>query len=134
MLSEVLDIALKPVERRIARKWPTREEIRAFYRSPEWKQARYEQLARSCRCAACGASPRDGARMNVDHIKPLHKRWDLRLKPRNLQTLCASCNWGKGATEKDWRKKTRRSWRSKRQRKAGQWQRARPGRLSATED
>lgn len=53
--------------------------------------------------------------MNVDHIKPLHKRWDLRLNPRNLQTLCASCNWGKGATEKDWRKGKRR-WR-----RAGAW-------------
>ena len=30
MLSEVLDIALKPVERRIARRWPTRDDIRAF--------------------------------------------------------------------------------------------------------
>lgn len=117
MLAEVLDIALKPVERRIAKRWPTRDDIRAFYRSPEWKRARYEQLARSCRCAACGVSPRDGARMNVDHIKPLHRRWDLRLHTRNLQTLCASCNWGKGATEKDWRKKkrapARRRWQSR---------------------
>jgi hypothetical protein len=42
MLSEVFDLVLKPVERSIARKRPRREEIRAFYRSPEWKRARYE--------------------------------------------------------------------------------------------
>ncbi len=34
--------------------------------------------------------------MNVDHIKPPSPRWDLRLDRRNLQTACASCNWGKG--------------------------------------
>ncbi|MBL8292820.1 MAG: HNH endonuclease [Bryobacterales bacterium] len=33
---------------------------------------------------------------NADHIKPLSKRWDLRVGPRNLQTTCASCNWWKG--------------------------------------
>jgi 5-methylcytosine-specific restriction endonuclease McrA len=123
MLSEVFDLVLRPVEWGIAstartRTWPSREEIRAFYRSQEWKRARYEQLTRSCRCAACGASAKDGARMNVDHVKPLHKRWDLRLSPGNLQTLCASCNWGKGGTEKDWR----RNWRKKNKRK-GSWKR-----------
>lgn len=46
--------------------------------------------------------------MNVDHIKPLHQYWDLRLKARNLQTLCASCNWGKDHTEKDWRGEPRK--------------------------
>lgn len=114
MLSEVFDLVLRPVERRIARKWPSREDIRAFYRSPEWKRARYEQLARSRRCAACGSSANEGAVMNVDHIKPLHKRWDLRLARNNLQTLCASCNWGKGGTEKDWRKGKERSRRASR--------------------
>jgi 5-methylcytosine-specific restriction endonuclease McrA len=53
-------------------------------------------LSRSPACFLCGRSARDGARMNVDHIKPLSKRWDLRLDPRNLQTACASRNWGKG--------------------------------------
>jgi 5-methylcytosine-specific restriction endonuclease McrA len=46
--------------------------------------------------AHCGRGPKDGARMNVDHIKPLSRRWDLRLTSSNLQTTCASCNWGKG--------------------------------------
>jgi 5-methylcytosine-specific restriction endonuclease McrA len=53
-------------------------------------------LRREPCCRHCGVSAADGARMNVDHRKPLSKRWDLRLKRRNLQTLCASCNWGKG--------------------------------------
>lgn len=73
-----------------------REEIKRFYQSAAWKRARYETLIRCPSCVICGRSAKDGARMNVDHIKPLSKRWDLRLDPRNLQTACASCNWGKG--------------------------------------
>ncbi|NOU11550.1 MAG: HNH endonuclease [Nitrospira sp.] len=108
MISELFNLALTPELRvntrgRFVKKWPSKDEIRAFYRSEAWKLARYKQLVRSSRCAACGASAQDGAHMNVDHIKPLHQYWDLRLNPRNLQTLCASCNWGKGSTEKDWR-------------------------------
>jgi 5-methylcytosine-specific restriction endonuclease McrA len=120
MLKDIFNLVSKPMQRvkeGWARTYPSKEEIRAFYHSEEWKKARYRQLARSSRCAACGASAKDGAKLNVDHIKPLHKYWDLRLSPKNLQTLCASCNWGKGHTEKDWRKKpskrrrrTRSSW------------------------
>jgi 5-methylcytosine-specific restriction endonuclease McrA len=82
--------------------WPFRqrratpEQIKLFYRSPEWKRIRYEVLTKSPRCRHCGTSAAAGAKMNVDHKKPLSKRWDLRLKRANLQTLCASCNWGKG--------------------------------------
>jgi 5-methylcytosine-specific restriction endonuclease McrA len=42
---------------------------------------------------------------NVDHVKPLHSHWHLRLQPGNLQTLCALCNHGKGGMDKDWRSK-----------------------------
>ena len=73
-----------------------REEIRRFYRSVEWKRVRFEVLIQNPRCTLCGASAQDGARLNVDHIQPLSRRWDLRLNLSNLQTLCASCNWGKG--------------------------------------
>lgn len=72
------------------------EDIKRFYRSVEWKRTRYDALIRNPRCVVCGASTRSGAGMNVDHIKPLWRRWDLRLDPRNLQTTCASYNWGKG--------------------------------------
>lgn len=56
---------------------------------------RYDALIRNPSCMVCGASARSGARMNVDHINPLSRRWDFRVSARNLQTLCASCNWGK---------------------------------------
>ena len=72
------------------------DEIRRFYRSKEWKALRYTQLIKEPRCKLCGASAATGARMNVDHVRPLHRHWHLRLTPSNLQTLCASCNWGKG--------------------------------------
>lgn len=129
MISELFNLALTPELRvntrgRFVKKWPSKEEIRAFYHSEEWKKARYKQLARSSRCAACGASAKDGAKMNVDHIKPLHKYWDFRLNQKNLQTLCASCNWGKGHTEKDCRgKPKKRRSKSSRARNTSAWKR-----------
>ena len=72
------------------------EEIKRFYRSAEWKRLRYAQLTAEPACRVCGASAKSGARMNVDHVRPLWRYWHLRLDARNLQTLCASCNWGKG--------------------------------------
>jgi 5-methylcytosine-specific restriction endonuclease McrA len=98
MLAEIITLLLAPLEALLARRRARPEQIRRFYRSAEWKRARYAVLARQPRCATCGATAQDGARMNVDHIRPLSRRWDLRLDPRNLQTLCASCNWGKGGT------------------------------------
>ena len=70
--------------------------IKRFYRSAEWKRLRFTHLSAHPACRTCGASAKTGAKMNVDHIKPLHRHWHLRLQPHNLQTLCASCNWGKG--------------------------------------
>jgi 5-methylcytosine-specific restriction endonuclease McrA len=112
MLGELLNLLFRPLawlaslafERRRARP----EEIRRFYQSAAWKRLRYQHLSRSPFCLACGRSGRDGARMNVDHIKPLHSHWHLRLHPGNLQTLCALCNHGKGGTEKDWRPRGRK--------------------------
>lgn len=129
MISELFNLALNPVIRvnhrgRFTKKWPSKDEIRAFYRSKEWKHARYKQLVHSSRCAACGTSAQDGAHMNVDHIKPLHQYWDLRLNSRNLQTLCASCNWGKGPTDKDWRVQSKkRLSKASRTHKTSAWKR-----------
>jgi 5-methylcytosine-specific restriction endonuclease McrA len=81
----------------------TPDMTRAFYKSLEWKRLRVAQLDKSPACQLCGRSAKDGARMNVDHIRPLHNHWRLRLSPWNLQTLCALCNHGKGGTTKDWR-------------------------------
>jgi len=78
------------------RKRATPDEIKRFYRSADWKRLRYAQLEKEPRCKTCGASAAAGSRMNVDHVKPLHRYWHLRLAASNLQTLCATCNWGKG--------------------------------------
>jgi 5-methylcytosine-specific restriction endonuclease McrA len=96
MLAELFTLLLSMIEGLLSRRPGRPEDIRRFYRSVEWKRVRYEVLMRNPRCVICGASAKIGARMNVDHIKPLSQRWDLRLDRRNLQTTCANCNWGKG--------------------------------------
>jgi hypothetical protein len=68
---------------------------KAFYASWEWKQARYQAFLRYGRkCMCCGAAG-EGAKLVVDHIKPISKFWDIRLDPENLQILCNACNMGK---------------------------------------
>lgn len=99
-LGEVLSLLALPVvwlvRLFVGRKRASPDEIKRFYRSAEWKRLRYAQLAREPACRVCGASAKSGARMNVDHVRPLWRYWHRRLDPSNLQTLCASCNWGKG--------------------------------------
>jgi len=82
-----------------------RSAIIGFYRTHEWKVVRYEALKRDgATCQCCGRSARDGFVMNVDHIKPIRKYPKLALELSNLQTLCASCNQGKGGWDRtDWR-------------------------------
>ena len=78
--------------------------IPEFYRSIEWKRLRYDALVKyGNRCQCCGASPKDGVRLNVDHIKPRRKFPSLALDIANLQVLCAGCNAGKGNRDEDWR-------------------------------
>lgn len=76
-----------------------------FYSSKEWKVARYKALvASNGRCQCCGSTVADGARLCVDHVKPLSKYPHLALRQSNLQVLCGSCNRGKGSwDETDWR-------------------------------
>jgi uncharacterized protein (TIGR02646 family) len=57
------------------------------------------------RCACCGATPEDGLKMHVDHIKPRKHYPHLALEHSNLQVLCEVCNHGKGNWDQtDWRK------------------------------
>jgi len=59
-------------------------------------QLRYQIIKRDgYRCRACGFAVQDGARLHVDHIVAVANGG--KTKPDNLQTLCASCNIGKGA-------------------------------------
>ena len=55
---------------------------------------RYDVLRRDrFKCAICGATASDGAKLEVDHIIPISKGGKTQLS--NLQTLCKSCNRGK---------------------------------------
>lgn len=83
------------------------ELVKSFYKTKEWAELRYAHLARNPNCKLCGRSAHDGARMNVDHIRPLSRFWQLRLAPHNLQTLCASCNRGKGGKVGDHRRRAK---------------------------
>lgn len=75
---------------------PSEEQIAEFYKSWEWKRARYDTGGRyGWRCMACG----DKLNIRIDHIKPLRKYWDLRLDRDNLQVLCNDCNMGKGSRD-----------------------------------
>jgi 5-methylcytosine-specific restriction endonuclease McrA len=80
------------------------KEYNQFYSSKEWKQLRYLALLNSDgRCCCCGASAKDGATMNVDHIKPRSRYPELELSLDNLQILCSWCNEGKGGwDETNW--------------------------------
>lgn len=67
-----------------------------FYRSREWRELRYEALIRcGRRCMCCGAQPKDGIILHVDHVKPRSKYPHLELDINNLQVLCEDCNLGK---------------------------------------
>lgn len=80
------------------KKRPDRQQTKTqqFLRSRDWRHLRFEVLADSDgRCKCCGVSRREGAQLQVDHIKPLSKYWDLRLDKNNLQVLCKECNKGK---------------------------------------
>lgn len=77
----------------------------AFLSTYEWRKVRMMALKKyGARCQCCGASPKDGAVMNVDHIKPRKLFPNLALDLDNLQILCHECNHGKGNWDKtDWR-------------------------------
>jgi len=83
---------------------PTKSAKAAFYASWEWRTLRMEVLKQfGARCMCCGATPEhkdmagNAVKIVVDHIKPLHHHWGLRLQKKNLQILCDECNQGKGA-------------------------------------
>jgi len=57
---------------------------------------RYDVMRRDgFRCQICGATAKDGAKLHVDHIRPVSKGG--RTEISNLRTLCERCNLGKGA-------------------------------------
>lgn len=80
----------------------------AFLRTYDWKLLRYTALIRSSgQCECCGATPKTGAVLHVDHIKPRSRYPHLALDLNNLQVLCSQCNIGKSNTdETDHRRET----------------------------
>lgn len=77
-----------------------------FLSSYAWRSLRMEVLTKyGARCQCCGATPKDGVRMHVDHIKPRKLFPELALEITNLQVLCEVCNHGKGNWDQtDWRR------------------------------
>ena len=77
----------------------------AFLSSFEWRSLRMMALKQhGAVCQCCGASPKTGAVMHVDHIKPRKLFPQLALDLNNLQVLCGECNHGKGNWDQtDWR-------------------------------
>jgi HNH endonuclease len=81
----------------------------AFLASQEWIELRYRVLRESDgRCCLCGRGAIDGAKLNVDHIKPRRTHPSLAAERSNLQVLCNLCNRGKGNRPDDWRRSPRR--------------------------
>ena len=76
-----------------------------FLESYAWRKVRMEALLKyGPKCMCCGATPKTGAVMNVDHIKPRKTHLELALEIDNLQILCGECNHGKGNWDTtDWR-------------------------------
>lgn len=76
-----------------------------FLNSYEWRKLRMVALELyGPVCMACGATPKTGAVVNVDHIKPRRLYPGLALELGNLQVLCHQCNHGKGNwSMRDWR-------------------------------
>lgn len=70
---------------------------RDFLQSKAWKRLRLMALKQhGMSCQICGASPKTGAVLNVDHVLPRKLFPSHALRLDNLQVLCADCNEGKG--------------------------------------
>lgn len=68
-----------------------------FLSSKSWLRLRIEAFKKlGNKCQLCGSGPENGARLNVDHIKPRRLFPELALDIENLQILCSQCNEGKG--------------------------------------
>lgn len=82
-----------------------KEESDEFLKSYQWRKLRMEAIKKyGNKCQCCGATPEDGIRINVDHIKPRKYHPELALDLNNLQILCNECNHGKGNWDNtDWR-------------------------------
>lgn len=80
-----------------------RDEFRTLI---DWQWVRTIVLSGSPqrKCVVCGKSFWKSGELHIDHIKPRSKYPELRYHLDNLQILCRSCNFLKGAYDgDDWR-------------------------------
>lgn len=71
----------------------------------DWRRVKYQAYKTyGARCHLCGRTAEDGAKLQVDHVRPKSKYPHLSLDIENLQILCDEHNWSKSNTdETDWR-------------------------------
>lgn len=62
-------------------------------RSVNWRLRAQVLMRDEAKCRLCGSAPRDGAKLQVDHIVPWSRGGETVLT--NLQILCEQCNGGK---------------------------------------
>ncbi|AVQ35789.1 HNH endonuclease [Staphylococcus kloosii] len=67
---------------------------KSFYNSKSWQEVRAYVLHRdSYECTWCKEEGRVTTNdLEIDHIKELQDRPDLKLEPDNLRTLCMACH------------------------------------------
>lgn len=111
LLQQFCGVVPAPEKKKRTGPWPTGAtdvNSDAFLLGYEWRRLRMVVLTkRGARCECCGATPKDGVRMHVDHIKPRRLFPQLALTESNLQILCEVCNHGKGNWDQtDWRSET----------------------------
>jgi hypothetical protein len=63
-------------------------------RNVNWRLRAQVLMRDEAKCRLCGATPSNGARLQVDHVIPWSKGGETVLT--NLQILCEQCNIGKG--------------------------------------
>jgi len=62
-------------------------------RNVNWRLRAQVLMRDETKCRLCGATPRNGAKLHVDHVLPWSKGGETVLG--NLQILCEQCNVGK---------------------------------------
>ena len=85
------------LHQRVKNEWNNKQQYqqsKEYERSRMTNSLRYDVMKRDgFRCVLCGASQVDGAKLHVDHIKPIAKGGKTEMS--NLRTLCDRCNSGK---------------------------------------
>lgn len=71
-----------------------------FYQSKQWRNLRARHIKKQPLCQHCLRRHSVKEADVVDHIIELEDNYELRLDPRNLQSLCHSCHNQKSAEQR----------------------------------